>query len=141
MNPENPTVTQKPIQFPTIQIPKVWTTFLEIEDFAQLPTYPTKYYPQTDEEVKNHIVDPNPYRDDSREICIQHGCFLVILGLTSGSSNYWLNWLVYRKEENDPNFDNAIPVYEFGEPFFDLPSTDQLTLSTGEVLSLKLDHP
>jgi len=121
-----------------IVVPKTWAALLAIEDFESLPKYPEKFRPTAADEEKNHEKDPTPYRDDSRGLTTTIGDFHIVLNLISGDNNYWLNWGVFKKDHNADNFDEATPVYEFAEPFFDIPSMDRIKVSTGEEITVAI---
>jgi len=91
-------------------VPAIWNDLLQIEEFDQLEEYPANAC-----HGRAGDFDPDPYRDDSRTVCVSHGRFTVSLYLCSGSNNYWLAYEVYDNQ-------NDIPVIE-GEPFNDLAPT------------------
>lgn len=110
-------------------VPAVWKELLDIEQFL----------PGTPKARGEIVVDaPTPYRDDSREVNMIDGDYLVILNLCSGNNNYWLSYQVQKKQPGDIDFKNADVVYEFNEEFFDLSDKDDLTFN-GETISFDIE--
>jgi hypothetical protein len=67
-----------------IQLPKVWNDLLA----GGMPH-------DAEKATITYNDDPTFYRDDSREVKVQEGDIVVSAKLSSGQTNYWLEWEIF----------------------------------------------
>lgn len=112
-----------------IELPEVWKDLLAIEEFDADKVHRRSKMLDTDS--AEHLYDPMPYREDTREVVVSDGTYEITYGVYSGDSNYWTDIQIRRLSDN-------VDIYEFGETGFEINDFEELTCDTDKVISFNI---